>query len=195
MKRVLLAVLLIVSIVAAAPAQTVPDATAKRSDAILSRARQLDLLNHILPLVMTKDQIKQLLPAIEKCRAKVKQVIQREADNLKLVEIEIDRAYEDGVKKGAVPSKELLNKLNRLFIGFAILRDAAASENADDVLAVMKSALNEGQLKTASKSLDIKVYNPKAEPDKMSDDEKIKYFIRDVILDPLAYDLLVALSK
>lgn len=195
MKRILIALALVVSVAASASAQQVSDPVAKRSQAILEQARKLDLLNHLLPLVMTKDQIKQLLPAIEKCRSKVKQILQKEADDLKLVEIEIDKAYNDGVKKGAVPPKDLLNKLNRLFTAFAIRRDVAAAENADEVIAAMKANLNAGQMKTAANSLDIKVFQPQADPEKMSDDDKVRVFIREIILDPLAYDLLVALSK
>ncbi len=195
MKRVLLAAILVFSLAGSALALNQDTPASKRADAIVNRARQLDLLNHILPLLLTKDQINKILPVIEKCRGKVKQVMAKEAENLKLVEIEVEKAYEDGIKKGAVPSRALLEKLNRLFFGFSILRNAAASENADDVYAVMKSCMNEGQLKVAANSIDIKRYNPQADTSKMSDEEKIKFFIKDVMLDPLSYDVLVALAK
>lgn len=194
MKRVLIATLCLFSLVGAANAQ-LSDAAAKRSEAIVKRMRQLDLLNHIIPLALTKDQINKILPVIEKCRQKVKQIQSMEADDLKKVEIECDKAYDDGVKKNNVPDVALLKKLNMLMIAFAIRRDVAINENTDDMMAIMKSTLNAGQLKVAAHSLDVKQYDPKAEPSKMSDDEKMKFYIKDVMLDPLAYDVLIQLAK
>jgi hypothetical protein len=167
----------------------------KKSDEIVRKSRQLDLANHILPLILTKSQINELLPVIEKCRANVRKIENMEADDLLKMEAKIDKAISDALNKDQVPSKELLKEVAALYRAFTIRRQVAASENAEAVLEVLKRVLNEGQLKTAEKSIDPRAYDPKAEPDKMSQDDKLNLFIKDVLLDPQSYDFLVKLAK
>lgn len=180
--------------VAVAWSQFTP-AKAKKSEEILIKARQLDLLNHMLPLVMTKDQLNKVLAVVEKCRAKVDRIRLDEANELLKFEPKIIDALNRGVNKDLVPSKALMVELNKSFTMFSIRRSAAAGENADDVLVVMKKELNAGQLKTAANSHDLRVYDPNIDPSKVSEDDKLKFFIKDVILDPNCYDLLIKLTK
>jgi len=180
--------------VAVAFSQFTP-ARAKKSDEILVKARQLDLLNHLLPLVMTKDQLNKVLGVVEKCRSKVDRIRLDEANELLKFEPKIDDAINRGVNRDLVPSKTLMVDLAKNFNAFSIRRQVAAGENADDVLAVMKKELNAGQLKTAANSHDLKVYDPNVDPSKLSEDDKLKFYIKDVILDPSCYDLLIKLTK
>lgn len=177
-----------------AMAQGTSDA-AKRSDAIMKKARTLDLLNHILPLLLTKDQINQMLPVIERTRAKVRQIEKAEAEDLAKFDKKLDEAIEQGLGKDRVPSRALLNEVSRLFQALSIRRQVAAEENAEEMLAVVKKALNAGQIKTMANSLDMKVYMPGTDPATITEDVKLKVFIKDVLLDPLSYDFLVRLSK
>lgn len=170
-------------------------ARAKKSDEILVKARQLDLLNHLLPLVMTKDQLNKVLGVVEKCRAKVDRIRLDEANDLLKFEPKIEDALNRGVNKDLVPSKTLMVDLTKSFTMFSIRRGAASTENAEDVLAVMKKELNAGQLKAAANSHDLKVYDPSIDPSKLSEDDKLKFYIKDVILDPSCYDLLIRLTK
>lgn len=191
--RVFLAVLAAMSVTVAF-SQLSPE-KAKKSDDILKKARQLDLLNHLLPLVLTKDQINKLLVVVEKSRARVDQIRQMEATDLLKYETKVDDAVSKGVNKDMVPAKALLVELNKLFTAFGIRRSIAAGENADEVLAVFKKELNEGQRKAAMNSHDIKAFDPKIDVSKLTDDDKLKFYIKDVILDPYAYDLLIRMSK
>ena len=85
--------------------------------------------------------------------------------------------------------------MNRLFSAFTVRRQIAAGENADAVLAVLKSTLNAGQIKAAANSEDMKAFDPNLDPAKLSDDDKLKFYIKDIVLDPQAYDLLMRMSK
>lgn len=170
-------------------------AKSNKSDEIIHKARQLDLLNHLVPLVLTKDQMNKILVAVEKARSKVSQIEQMEATDLLNYESKINDAINKGISRDLVPSKDLLKELNRLFSAFTVRRQIAAGENADAVLAVLKSTLNAGQIKAAANSEDMKAFDPNLDPAKLSDDDKLKFYIKDIVLDPQAYDLLMRMSK
>ncbi len=186
--------LIVAALACALVAQLTPE-KGKRSKEILNKARQLDLLNHILPLALSKEQYNKILPVIEKCRAKEMDIEAREADELRVLETKIDSALDKGVKAGLVPDKEVLREVNKTFIAFDMRRRAVADENTDAILAVLKSTLNAGQLKVAENTIDPKAFDPNAKPDAMSQDEKIKFFIKADMLDWSCYDLMVKLQK
>ncbi len=168
---------------------------AKRSDGILKKARQLDLLNHLLPLTLTKAQINSLLAPIEKCRRKVKEIEGLEADDLIKYEARIESVVADGADKGKVPSIDFLKEMNKLFIAFSVRRQIAAGENAEIVLAEIKKSWNKGQLTVASKSIDIKAYDPTYDAATATEDFKLSFYIKDILLDPQAYEVLVRMAK
>ena len=136
-----------------------------------------------------------ILVAVEKARSKVSQIEQMEATDLLNYESKINDAINKGISRDLVPSKDLLKELNRLFSAFTVRRQIAAGENADAVLAVLKSTLNAGQIKAAANSEDMKAFDPNLDPAKLSDDDKLKFYIKDIVLDPQAYDLLMRMSK
>src|SRR5688500_1496790 len=191
--RVFLAILAAMSMTFAS-AQLAP-CKANKSDDILKKARQLDLLNHHLPLVLKKDQINKLLVVVEKARARVDQIRALEASDLLKFETKVDDAVNKGVNKDMVPAKSLLVELNKLFTAFSIRRAIAATENAEEGLAVSKKKLNEGQRKAAMNSHECKAFDPNVDVAKLSDDDKLKFYIKDVVLDPYAYDLMIRMSK
>jgi len=167
----------------------------QKSDEIIHKSRQLDLLNHLVPLVLTKDQINKLLVVLEKCRANVDKIKQLEATDMFKYEGKINEAISKGINQDLVPSKDLLKELSRLYNGFTIRRQVAANENADLVVEVVQKEFNAGQIKAAANSLDIKVYEPKIDEKTLTEEYKLRYFIKDVILDPQGYDLLLKMSK
>ena len=193
MKRFLIVLSVVLAISGAAFSQTASD-KAKQSAATLDKMRQIDLLNHVLPLVMTKEQIRKLLPVIEKARRDVRTQEDLEAKILGQYAAKVDKAVQDGIDKGDVPNKELLRELNAVIRTFTMQRAAIASDNTDMVLEVVKTTLNSGQMKAAGNSLDFKLYNPNIKPEEVKDDDRLKLFIREILLDPLAYDLLVKLQ-
>ena len=191
--RVFLAVLAAMSVTVALT-QLSPD-KAKKSDEILIKMRQIDLLNFMVPLVLTKDQINKLLVVVEKCRAKVEQVRNDEATELLKFDSKVTDAVNKGINKDITPGKTLMIELNNNLTKFAFRRQLTGDENADLVLAVFKKELNEGQRKAAMNAHDIKAFDPRVDVSKLTDDDKLKFFIKDVILDPYAYDLLMRMSK
>jgi hypothetical protein len=195
MKHLLICLSVLLALVSSAPAQLASDDQAKRSDEILKKMRQIDLLNQMLPLALSKDQINKLLPSIEKARQRVKDQQKEEFKLMTQYEGKIDAAVKAGIDKGDVPDIALLRELNAVMTTMELRRDAVASENADAVLSEMKKALNAGQLKVAANSLNPKLFDPSVKVDEMTQDQKILFFVRNIMLDPHSYDLMRQLLK
>lgn len=106
----------------------------------------------------------------------------------------MDKAVKDGIEKGDVPDKQLLRELNAMVRLFSMKRAAVASDNAVMVLDVLKTTLNAGQLKVAANTLDFKIYNPNIKPEEIKEEDRLKLYVQEVLLDPLAYDLLVKIQ-
>ena len=172
-----------------------PDARAKKSDEILKKIRQIDLLNQILPVVMTKDQMKKILPAVEKARVEVRKAEQEEFEFLLKLDKDLDISLKEGIEKGKVPEREALVNIAAALRTLGLKRAAVVQENTDTVQAELEKVLNEGQIKAARNALLPSNFDPTIDPKKITDDQKFKFWVRTILLDPLSYDLLVKLSK
>lgn len=168
---------------------------AKKSDEIVMKMRQIDLLNQIIPLVLTKDQINQLLPAIERARAKAALVQKDEASALRKLDGKISEAIKKAIETGVAPPKDLLNELATATTAMTEKRLLAMDENTDAVYKVFSDTCNAGQKKAAANSFSPAFINPGVKPDQLTDVQKIRFFVDNVLLDPQAHDLLVALAK
>ena len=175
--------------------QVTSDERSMAADEILRKVRRLDLMNQILPLVLTKAQYTMVLPAIEKARAAVKKQEQIEFDFLSKLSPKIDKSLKEAVDKGKGPGNEVINETWATFQTLSIMRKAVADDNVDKVLEALKGSLNAGQIKTAANTVNVKAFDPSADPKTMSDDAKFRIYIRLILLDPLAYDLLLQLSR
>lgn len=194
MKR-LLPIVLALSLALAAGAQTLDKDRGQKSATVMDKVDTLNLMNQINPLVMTKEQIRKILPAIEKARQKVKDIEKVEADELRRLEEKLDGALKDGYEKAAVPSPDLIKELQGIFNAMRIRRELIASENAENVLKVVLETLNVGQKKAAANSLNPKQFNPNFKPEEFTEEDRLRLYTREILLHPLAYDLLVKLSK
>lgn len=192
--RTLLALLLSLMLVGGVSAQSAAD-RAKKSDEILHKIKQLDLMNQLLPLLMTKDQLKKILPAIEKARQKVDQAMTKEFDMLRQFEGKVAKAHSDAFDKGAVPGRDLLNEIIKMFKALNIYRALIADENTDAVIKVLKETLNAGQIKAATNALDPQTFDPSLKPEQMTEDQKLRFFVKEILLDPAAYDVLVEMNR
>lgn len=172
-----------------------PSEDAKKSDAVMMKFRQIDLLNQLIPLALTKDQIEKLLPSVERARAKVRETEKDEAKTLASYDKKITDEINRCIEKGEPPKRELLQELAVATKLMADNRSVIASENTEAVLKVFKETLNAGQLKAAENSLKPELFDPSLKSDKMTSDDKLRFFIRDILLDPQAYDVLVRLDK
>ena len=190
MKRLLLLIPLILCLSLGALAQGPTPADVKKTTDVLEKMRQIDLLNQMLPLLLQKDQMKKLLDVIDKARRDVRT---QEAEEAKLIAGYADRvnqAVTNGIEKGDVPDKALLKELNALIQLMTMKRRAIADDNTDMVLAVVKTTLNAGQIKAAANSLSTAYTNPGVKPEEVKEEDKLRFFVRDILLDPLAYDIL-----
>lgn len=191
--RVLAIAGLAISVVA--PAGQSGSGVSKEAEEIMHTVHKLDLLNQILPLVMDKEQIGKLLPAIEQARQMVKNTQKSELTEMQRVKAKLDAALKDALDKRQVPSRELLGEVANMYKVFEIKREAIARENTTNVLEAMKKVLNEGQIKAAAGALEPKLLDPSLDPKAMTQDEKLRVFVRVILLDPDAYDLLIELRK
>lgn len=174
--------------------QGLQDERAKKSDQVLAKVRQIDLLNQILPVLMTKEQLDKILPVVEKARQAVKDQQRRESEELVKLEPDLDKAIKDGNEKGLIPGQEVIKKVYAYFKAFAITRKSITDENTANVMAVVKATLNAGQIRSMQNALSPQSFDPSLDASKMTDDEKLKFFVQNILLDPIAYDVLVKLA-
>ncbi len=185
--------LLFFSFAGAALAQS-PEAESERSSRIVDHIRDVDLLNKILPIVWTKAELNAVLPEIEKVRKKVNETHHQEYLTLAGLDAKVSAAMDKALNDGNLPGKELMNELEGALDKMALARTAIGRANEDNVYTVVAATLNVGQKKAMANALDPGLMSPNLRSEKMTDEEKIRFFIRNILLDPLAYDLLVKLS-
>jgi len=166
-----------------------------KSDAILLKIRQIDMLNQLLPLGMKKSQYDPMLAAIEKCRANEKKIKGMEDDDLAKLDIDIDSAVTNALDKGIYPPHAMEVKAANLLNAMGVRRTFAINENVDTLYEAAKKTFDEGQMTVMEKSLDAEKMDPSVKKDSMDKPAKIKFFLRQIFLDPLTYDLLIKLQK
>ncbi|MBL8048767.1 MAG: hypothetical protein JNJ45_08800 [Chthonomonas sp.] len=167
----------------------------KKSDEILVKMRQVDMLSQILPAVFTSEQLKKILPVIERCRKTVRETEAKEATVLAALEASLDRSISDALNKKQMPKPDVKNKIANTIKLLTVIRDQVAQDNAQKVYDVMAKELNTGQLRAISNALNPKRIDPKINTTGWTQERKIKYWVRVVLLDPTTYPLLVKLSR
>lgn len=190
----LLPLALIALVPALGAAQTIGQSTPLAME-IQKKVRKVDLLNQILPVLLTSDQIKKILPVIEKARQEESKLVRQEESLLRGLETEIDKAIQEGLEKKLVPSTELISSIFKTYNAIAVSRSVLVEQQGQAILDVVKETLNEGQLKAARNALDPRIFSPGVDPEKVTDEEKLRFWATGILLDPLAYDLLITLSE
>lgn len=162
-----------------------------RSDAILRRIRQVEAIVNVLPVVFTKDQLKVVVPALAKARALELDIRKSEDTELLKLEAKLDKAYKDGIDKGIYPPDALQAEVATLVRALQIRRQLAMNEMIDMVQEALKKTLNEGQIKVMANTVKPEKIDPRLDPAKMSQDEKLRLYIRVILLDESSYELLL----
>ncbi|MFM9874467.1 MAG: hypothetical protein ACKVQS_13510 [Fimbriimonadaceae bacterium] len=188
---VVLAVLVFGTSIAGAP--VMQRKTNPEADRIGLKVRRIQILDQLLPVLMTKTQIKALLPVIEKSRQKELDLEKKELEEMKQFEPDIDKELNRAIKEQKVATDEFTKRYLKLVNAFNLGRQILVGGSSAEVLAKMKEVLNEGQLKTAELSLDPRLFGEK-DPASMTSDAKLKMWIQEVMLDRTSYDLLVDMS-
>lgn len=186
-------VLLSLSLIGAI-AQTSSDAREKRATEISIKARQVDLLAQIMPLLLTSKQIDAILPSIDKARQEVRKAELKEYEFLLKIEKTLDTALSDAYKKDRSPSRDALAETYATFRMFRLRRDAIASENVDTVVEAVRKTLNKGQVKAMAGALKPSLIDPSIDPRKLDDEKRLRFFVSYILLDPAAYSVLSKLA-
>lgn len=186
MKKLLISLSLL-TVVVGAQAQAVAEDRSVQASTILMKTVQVDLLNQMLPLLFTKQQWGKVLTAVESCRETVRSTERNEFEELKKLDGRLTAAIEAAIQKGELPKPELIVEYKGRFLAFEKTRQFMAIQNVEKVYEVFNAVANTGQKKTAMNSLDAKRYGKVEE---MKEEQKIKLYISEVILNPLAYDLM-----
>ena len=189
MKRLLVPLLFAVCLSTSATASVAPSQDV--ATRILTKLRQLDLLNQILPVLLTKEQLAKLLPVIEKAREASKATERIELDELKKLEAKLDADIKDAKEKGLVTAKERTSEYTRVLAALRKVREIMVNDQLETVLKSVEETLDEGQIKAATNS----IQNPGDKESKLTDRDKLRRWVGAVLLDPLSYDLLLDLKK
>lgn len=202
MKKLFISLGLSLSIAGIAMAQstseTVPPITtpkAAKSAATMVHVRQVDLLVQLLPLAIKKEQFGPILTGMEKARQKEKQILMLEDDELEKLDYDLAAAVSGGVDKGTYPSKDLQVRAAKIFRAMGIRRQVATNEMIDEVYNPISTTLDAGQLKVMENSMDPSTFDPNLKKDAMDSKAKIRFFIKQIFLDPLCYDIMLKLQK
>ncbi len=183
---------LLLGLAGSAVAQTSADAAA--STRIQEKFRRMELLNLTLPVLMTQKQIKGMLPLIEKSRKADQDLKAKEAAILKSLEADCDTAIKNGTTKRMVVPSPVMQKLQINIQGMTMARQLMVQEHLGAMVAYVKANLDASQQKVCAGLISASWINP-LEPDKVTDDQKLNFWVANVILDPLCYSLLVEMAK
>ncbi|MCB0825210.1 MAG: hypothetical protein KDC26_03395 [Armatimonadetes bacterium] len=159
------------------------------------RVHQLNLLNQVLPVLMTKEQIKKLLPVMEKQRQAVKDLEKREFDQMSKIDAKVQAALKDAKEKQVLPSDELNAEIQLMAANFNMERIKLLAVQINELAAAMEEHLNAGQIKSAAMALNPKIYNPEVDDSQYTEKERLLLWVRYVLMDPEIYPLMIELSK
>jgi hypothetical protein len=193
-RKLLLVLSLLFGLFVISTAQPVDPEMAKESTDILTNMRKVELLDQLLPLALQPSQIQQILPVLERIRDKQRKLIAQEHKDLLDFEKTAQAAVDAGLK-GKLPSEDYVRSIQVFYKANDIRRQVATGENLDMLMPVITKVLDKGQQKVMSNSLTLQFFEPDITPAEATDDQKMRVFCREIILDPLGYDVLVAMSK
>jgi hypothetical protein len=189
-----LAVSLSLPLVATARAQSDP-ATVKRSLELQINMRKIDLLLQIMPLALRREQFDKILPVYAKVRAEQRKVRDSEDAEILKLESEVNAAVVKAQKEGVYPPRELVRRCINVMSALGFRRRMARADLTDTMYKVFMETLDAGQKKVAANALNWKELDPSYDPEKATENDKIKLFINFFMLDDLSYDILVELDK
>lgn len=181
----------------AAFAQTSGSTTSKAPDGntILYKIAKLESIKFVAPLLLKKSQMNSILTGIEKCQATQKTILESDTKELAKLEAKLDKAIADGVENGGYPKRELQVEVVKVQDALLIRRRMAVNEMTDSLYEVCKKTLNEGQIAVMKNTLNLKELDPTLNPDKVTDEQKVKFYIQRVLLNDVTYDVLKDMYK
>ena len=194
MNKLLLVLGLLVSLFAVSLAQPVDPQMAKESTDIATNMRKIELLNELLPLALQRNQIQQILPVLERIRSNQQKALVKEHQLLLDYQKSSAAAVDAGIK-GKLPDPSYVRDILAFYKAIDIARQVAAGENIDKLYPVLTKILDKGQQKVMANTLTVQFFEPDITAAEATDEQKIRIFCREIFLDPLTYDLLIAMAK
>lgn len=189
------AVLCLAMAAAVCPAQTLSNPEhAAASARVMSKYHDLILYAQLLPINFTQPQWNTVLAAVEQARAQVRKTEDNEYTVLVGDESMLDDMITAATTKGQIPDVNKLRKFVTDINKLHTVRAVIGGSNTATVIDAIKKTADSGQLKEMQNSLDIHGIDPSKDPAKMTDDEKLTFFVQNVILDPAAYPLMVKIA-
>lgn len=196
MNKLIIAASLLLALTAQSPIAVVAQTTqSERTENLLMQIRELDLLNQILPVLFTKEQLKEVLPIIERAHEAEKRVHADETTVLREFEAEVEAALEAAYKEGQVPNRQLMGRLAMAFNLLQAKRASFVEEESRKVYEKLKEVLNEGQIAAAANSLDPAFLGGGVNMDEFDQDQKLRLWAQFILLDPAGYDVLIRLYE
>ncbi|HEY3780405.1 MAG TPA: hypothetical protein VGL56_04925 [Fimbriimonadaceae bacterium] len=160
-----------------------------------AKLHDLEVYNMVLPILMTKDQLKTILKTLQKCRARAHDLLTVQYKAMLTLESKVDDAISAAADKGAVPSPAIISSLYSSSMVAVALRANLLDDDVDDMYDVITKTLNKGQLQAMANSLNPKEFPELLKkPDEVKQEDRIRIYIRAVLLDDGAYPLLVKMS-
>jgi hypothetical protein len=169
----------------------------KDVDTVLLKISKLNIVKYVTPLLLKKSQINALMTTIEKCQSKQKEIVELDAKEFKSrkLDVNIDKALDEALNEGSYPKRELQAEIIKVQDALLVRRQIATTEMVSMLLDTCKKNLNEGQMVVMRNLTDPNYVEGQTKASKLSDDEKTKLYIREVLLSPLTYDILKQLAK
>ncbi|MCH7905548.1 MAG: hypothetical protein IH944_13415 [Armatimonadetes bacterium] len=192
-----LVTLVIVACLSASALAQVDPAQAKHSDEIVRKVQEIEIYNQILPVLITPKQADELLTVLEKGRAEMKRHNDKEYEMMKSFEVEIDAALKKARDRGQIPTEDFMARMLNMFRAFNMMRKAIIDGIVADLQAELNQTLNEGQIAAAAKAFNPRFFDPTLDPKTMTIDQRLELWIRVILIDPVAYDVMkrIALGR
>ncbi len=196
LRNLALSLVLAVAFTSISAAQAITTEKGQVSDAVMEQIHRIDLLNQILPLILTRAQINdKLLPALEKARSQWKVLLNEEDNILSKLSPQINETVTNAIDKQVYPTRELLSDIQAKTKSMQLKRTILQIQLVGDLDVVIKETLTAGQMKALLGSFNSRFIDPTKKPEELSDDTKRQFFIRNVFMDPMARELLIDLEK
>lgn len=170
-------------------------ADGKKSDEIITKIHKIDMINQLLPVLMTTSQIKSLLVEIEKARVAEKAQYKKEADLLRKVEGIADKAIKEALDMRKVVPQDTMKEFAATTKAMTISRNAMATEQIEKVSKKVEEVLDAGQRKAAANSLVTSLYFPGKKPEEVSESTRLRTWVKYVLMDEQSYEILISLSR
>jgi hypothetical protein len=132
---------------------------------------------------------------LERHRADADKIQVDEHRLLLQLEKDLDVALRGAETNGSLPDEKTMKNALVHFQAFVLKRKALVDDTVSKLLMLMREKLNAGQVRAAANAFDPAVFGMDVDKDTITEDKRLDYWIRIVLIDNTTYPILVELSK